>query len=118
MGNSWQNFGAVLAAGRPAEMFRFEAADGGKGVKVTGGEGKALVLVVYYEVEPKPVRILRGENRGETERYRNVVRDLKMVGTWEGGELVVELPVRRKGLEMAVLVQAGNGGHILGAARV
>jgi hypothetical protein len=30
----------------------------------------------------------------------------------------VGLPAKRNGLEMAVLVQAGNGGHILGAVRV
>ena len=118
MGSSWRNLGAVLAAGKPAEQFRFESVDGGKGIKVIGGEGRALVLVVFYEAEPKPVKILRGENKGETERYRNVVRDLKSVGTWEGGELVVELPRWRNGLEMAVLVQADNGGQILGAVRV
>lgn len=121
MGDSWRNLGAVLAAGGPADGVGFEAVEGGKAVRITGGErgGKgALVLLVEYEVSPKPVKILRGENRGETERYRNVVRDLKVVGTWEGGELVVELPARRSGLEMAILVQEGNGGPILGAARV
>jgi hypothetical protein len=118
MGSSWRNLPAVLAAGEPAAQVGFEAVDEGRAVKVVGGEGRALVLVVFYEVEPKPVKILRGENRGETERYRNVVRDLKSLGMWEGGELVVELPPRRNGLEMAVLVQAGNGGQILGAVRV
>jgi hypothetical protein len=77
-----------------------------------------LVLVVFYEVEPKPVKILKGENRGKTETYRNVVRDMKLLGTWKGGELVVGLPERRNGLEMAVLAQADNGGQILGAVRV
>jgi hypothetical protein len=120
MGSSWRNLGAVLAAEKaePGTQFRFETVEGGKGLKVTGGEGRALVLVVFYEAEPKPVKILRGENMGETERYRNVVRDLKLLGTWEGGELVVELPARRNGLEMAVLVQVGNCGQILGAVRV
>ncbi len=119
MGNSWRNLGAVLAAGKAAAAFAFEVVEEGRGVKITGAsERRAVVLAVEYEVEPKQVRILRGENRGETERYRNVVRDLKLVGTWQDGELVVELPVRRSGLEVALLVQAGNGGHILGAVRV
>lgn len=118
MGSSWRNLPAVLGAGKQAPLFRFEAVEGGRGVRVVGAEARALVLVVFYEMEPQLVKILRGENRGETERYRNVVRNLKMLGTWEGGELVLELPAGRSGLEMAVLVQAGNGGQILGAATV
>jgi hypothetical protein len=122
MGSSWRNLSSVLAAAKagPVSRVGFDlVGEGGRrGLKVTGGEGRALVLVVYYEAEPKSVKILRGENMGETERYRNMVRDLKLLGTWDGGELVVELPERRNGLEMAVLVQAGNGGPILGAVRV
>jgi hypothetical protein len=125
MGSSWRDLGNVLASGTlNGGRMRFEAVDGGKDVRIVreegkwNGGGKALVLVVEFEAEPKPVKILRGENRGVTEQYRNVVRDLQVVATWEGGDCVVELPERRRGLEMAVLVQAGDGGHILGAARV
>ena len=84
---------------------------------MVGGKA-ALVFAVFYEVEPAPVKILRGENRGETLPHRNVVRDMAVLGKWEGGVLEAELPARREGLEMAVLVQVGKGGEILGAARV
>jgi hypothetical protein len=118
MGGSWRNLTAVLANGKPNGELRFGLKDKGRVLSVAGSNGRGLVLAVFYESEPEPVRILRGENRGVTERYRNVVRDMQLLGTWEGGEVAVELPPRRNGLEIAVLVQAGNGGPILGAVRV
>jgi len=120
VGGSWRNVPSVLATSKPEGNLAFGFAEGGRVLRVVGGWGQRglVVVVVFYEGEPEPVRILRGENGGVTERYRNVVRDMQVLGTWEGGEVVVELPTRRKGLEMAVLVQAGNGGVILGAARV
>ncbi|KAH8819396.1 thioredoxin-like protein [Xylogone sp. PMI_703] len=88
-------------------------------VRVSGDAGvKADVLVVYYEVAPADVRILRGENRGKTLPHRNIVRDLGSIGRFEGGEGVFEVPERREGLEMVVMVQRGRGGEILSAARV
>lgn len=108
----------MLANSKPNDQLQFAFADGGRVLNVAGGNGRGLVLTVFYEAEPEPVRILRGENRGVMERYRNVVRDMQLLGTWEGGEVKVELPARKDGLEMAVLVQAGNGGQIMGAVRV
>ncbi|KUJ11473.1 DUF1223-domain-containing protein [Mollisia scopiformis] len=92
---------------------------GGKTVEVDGSEtGAALVEVVWYEIEPAPVKVLRGENRGVTIPHRNVVRDLQLIGRWEGGVERFELPEKRHGLEMAILIQKERDGHILGAMRV
>lgn len=90
-----------------------------KVVEISGSDkAKAYIQVVWYEPKPAPVSVLRGENRGVTIEHRNVVRDLKIIGKWEGGNARLELPAGRKGLKMAVLAQRSTGGHILGAARV
>jgi hypothetical protein len=66
------------------------------------------------------IDIQRGENRGHTLKYFNVVRDLAPVGTWSGQPLRIELDraaVLRGGAQtMAVLLQRGQGGPIIGAA--
>lgn len=91
----------------------------GKAVEVSGSDkAKAFIEVVWYEPHPGAVNVLRGENRGVTIDHRNVVRDLKIIGKWEGGMATLDLPAGRKGLKMAVLAQRSTGGHILGAVRV
>ena len=96
--------------------------DGRKRVRIErrDGEwrGKWDVVIVFYEMQPADVKIWRGENRGETLPHRNVVRDMVAISEWQEGEEEFELPTERKGLEMAVLVQAGKGGVILGAVRI
>jgi hypothetical protein len=66
------------------------------------------------------VPILRGENQGRTIVYSNVVRAMMPVGTWSGKEMVVQLDRRSFMLgtadRVAVLLQQGHGGPIVGAA--
>lgn len=68
------------------------------------------------------VPITRGENRGKTVTYTNVVRELIPLGTWNGDLMTVKLhrdAILPAGTEMcAVLVQDGRGGPIIGAALV
>lgn len=67
----------------------------------------------YHEVE-----IQRGENRGRTLGYHNVVRDVREIGEWYGKALEVMLdiePLRSVGEAVAVIVQEGESGHVLGA---
>lgn len=64
------------------------------------------------------VEIKRGENRGRTIAYHNVVRDISPVGMWSGGPMKVELPasaLMRPGDRCAVIVQGDDGGRILAA---
>jgi hypothetical protein len=66
------------------------------------------------------VAINGGENSGHTMTYHNVVADLRAVGQWKGEALSVDLP--RSELEglphdgVAVVVQRGGYGHVVGAA--
>jgi hypothetical protein len=62
--------------------------------------------------------IERGENKGETFDYANVVEDWQVIGKWDGAaplELTAEAPGDRP---VVVLVQAGGVGPILAAARI
>ncbi|MBT8457461.1 MAG: DUF1223 domain-containing protein, partial [Alphaproteobacteria bacterium] len=64
------------------------------------------------------VDIRRGENRGRTLTYHNVVADLTEVAQWDGrGTHAVRARLSGDGSH-AVLVQSANYGVILGAARV
>lgn len=72
-------------------------------------------------IQPKvDVEIKRGENTGRKVTYTNVVRELTPVGTWNGKQMRVEIArtaVMRKDLEqIAVLIQSGKAGPIIGAA--
>jgi hypothetical protein len=70
-----------------------------------------------------PIAIARGENRGRTLTYYNVVRRWLKLGEWNGAARTLSAPVSDLEPEtadsVAVLVQAGNDeapGRILGAS--
>lgn len=68
------------------------------------------------------VPIRRGENAGATVTYYNVVRHFTLVGSWDGSPERLPLPALstlKAGIEEAfVLVQEGQTGPIIGAARL
>ena len=84
-------------------------------------DGEADIWLVAYD-DKHTTEILRGENRGKTLSYHNVVRDIRRVGTWSGEQVTIDLPAG----EMAsngrdgcvVIIQAANQGPILGAAKL
>jgi hypothetical protein len=85
------------------------------------GEHTTVRLVTYSS--NATVEIQRGENRGETITYHNVVRTMRPIGMWEGEEMVITLPAREimgkniDGCVVMVQEDASNGpGRILGAA--
>ena len=64
------------------------------------------------------IEIKRGENRGKTLTYHNVVRDIAPVGMWAGKPVRIELPataIVETATRSAVLVQIDDGGPILRA---
>jgi hypothetical protein len=66
------------------------------------------------------VPITRGENKGKTVTYANVVRELIPIGMWSGKPMSVQLArhsfMRKDAERCAVLLQQGRGGPIIGAA--
>ena len=115
-----------IAAAQPPDRVRLAMRDDGAG-KVTVSVPRsaeadpATVWLVVYDNE-HVTAIKRGENRGRTLRYRNVVRGLQRIGMWHGQAL--ELPVMISEMSpdggdgCAVLLQSQRTGRILAAARV
>jgi hypothetical protein len=74
-------------------------------------------------LKSQTVPIERGENKGKTITYANVVRGLNRVGEWRGGSARFEVPLdmaRKGGDAYVVLLQgtdAARPGLILGAAK-
>ena len=68
------------------------------------------------------VPITRGENRGKTITYSNVVRELIPIGMWSGKATTVQLErhsfMQKDAERFAVLVQQGHAGPIIGSAMI
>ncbi len=103
---------AKAHAGGPAVKMDSGHVTVAAGTPVTGGE----VWLVRYDPRTVQVPIQRGENSGRTLPHRNVVRQLVKLGPWTGHAVDYALPKGDAGLKTAVLVQAGTGGPIVGAA--
>ena len=93
-------------------------------VTIPAGELKqrdVVVWLVRYD-SAREVNIKRGENRGRTIIYRNIVADFRELAMWYGDEIKLELKVselRDGGRDGGViLVQESGSGRIIGAAKV
>jgi hypothetical protein len=84
---------------------------------VSAKEATVWLASIAHRVE---VPITRGENRGKTIVYSNVARRLIPVGTWTGRPMTVRLDrhsfMGGDADRVAVLLQQGHGGPIVGAA--
>jgi hypothetical protein len=82
-------------------------------------ESTIWLAMVHREFE---VKIERGENRGKSIKYVNVVRDLNPIGMWSGKATTHTLSreaVSAPGNGLCVvLLQSGKAGAIIGAAAV
>lgn len=92
-------------------------------IRVGPGEGKANILIAYFERE-RTIDIDKGENRGKTINYWHAVTDMETIGMWEGKETNLVLPAdmlkkKKKAGGCAILVQrmrtADTPGAIVGA---
>jgi hypothetical protein len=85
-----------------------------------GAHPKDATLWLAVIAKSVEVKIRRGENRGRTITYHNVVREIIPIGMWNGQPMTVRLPrdsFMRPGTERcAVLLQQGKAGPIVGAA--
>jgi hypothetical protein len=86
----------------------------------TGAQVKEATVWLAAITASVEVPIAKGENKGRTIVYSNVVRRLMPVGTWSGTEMAVKLDrssFMTSGADRcAVLLQQGYGGPIVGAA--
>ena len=80
-------------------------------------EATVWLAIVKSRVD---VKIPRGENAGRSITYTNVVRELAPVGMWTGKPMQIRLArnaiMRAEADACAILLQAGDGGPIIGAA--
>jgi len=80
--------------------------------------GGAEVWLVRYDPREQDVVVRKGDNRGQTVAHRNVVREIRRLGSWRGRPTAYRLPPPTEdGLATAVLVQGPEGGRILAAAQ-
>jgi hypothetical protein len=118
---------AVARQERPELPVNVEIDEGGQRVRLSaaGGRGDAAragSVWIMPVMREKTVVIARGENKGRTISYANVVRGMTKLGDWNGQALSLEMP--SSSLKTAdsdgyvIVVQgAGKAGGILGAAR-
>jgi hypothetical protein len=109
----------IQAAGRPR---------GGPALMVSNGElrlgaarvsGPATIWLVRYDPREQRVPISAGENEGRTLPHRNIVRQLRNVGTWTGAAQSLSLPPSPDvAWASAILIQRGRGGPIIAARRL
>jgi hypothetical protein len=116
-----KSFKAFAAAQVPV---RLSAVDGKLAIEIgaapkgaPSAEATVWLAPIAGSVE---VPITRGENHGKTIVYSNVARGLIPVGTWNGKAMTVRLDrhsfMYGDADRIAVLVQQGPGGPIIGAA--
>lgn len=102
---SWTERGNILIEAGPA----LETA--------TMKEATIWLAVIQKSAE---VTVPSGENRGKTLTYTNVVRELTTVGTWTGQPMRIQLAraalMRPQMESVAILIQQGKAGPIIGAA--
>ncbi len=126
----WINGRTTVLGANPARVAQLIAAGGPRGgpdVAISSGRavigagravtGGADVWLVRYDPRTIEVAIRAGENGGRTVPHRDVVRQPTRIGHWKGTALTIALPAGGAGLKTAVLLQAGQGGPILSAAK-
>ena len=84
------------------------------------GSGDLPDMIVFLATySPKEtVDVRRGENAGRKLTYHNVVRKMAPIGKWNGQGTYAASANVPGDTPVVVLVQAGNGGPILGASRL
>lgn len=76
----------------------------------------AQIALAYYRSH-EMVEIGAGENSGLVVEYRNVVTEWSELGAWSGDDATFSAPDRADSNGVAVIVQLGDAGPIVGAKR-
>jgi hypothetical protein len=101
-------------AGGPSLGFSGGAVKVGAGAAPAGGADVWLARYIPHAVE---VTIPRGENAGHTLPYKHVVREMVLLGEWQGEAATFLVPGGDPSLAEAALVQSHGAGPILAAAK-
>jgi hypothetical protein len=101
-------------AGGPSIGFSGGAVTVGAGAAPAGGADVWLARYIPHAVE---VTIPRGENGGHTLPYKHVVREMVLLGEWQGEAATFPVSGGDSSLAEAALVQAHGAGPILAAAK-
>jgi hypothetical protein len=101
-------------ASGPSVAFDGRTVKIGQGAAPAGG---AEVWVARYDPRVVEVAVRRGENAGRTLPHKDVVREMVLVGQWDGHAAAFPVPAGGAGLAEAAIVQAAGAGPILAAAR-
>jgi hypothetical protein len=94
-------------------------------IDVGSGAGQPAAVWLLAVVRSKTIAIGRGENRGKTITYNNVVRSWQQLGAWAGKAVHHSVPLARFASNDAdfvvVMLQSGSAeapGPIYGAAKI
>jgi hypothetical protein len=91
-------------------------------IAAMGGVKAPATVWLAHTLSSRTVNIGAGENTGRVITYSNVVRDFAAVGKWSGEALTLELPAHGAQGDLtdgvAVWVQSGNPGPVLGAVQI
>lgn len=123
MGNNAKDLQALVTKGNAFSTTQtveiFYLSQGG-GITVFGPRnGRGVVSVIRYDDSARDVSITHGENGRLVLPHNHIVKDVTHLGRWSGGSQSYILPPLQAGGEkVAVLVQAGAGGPVFGAARI
>jgi hypothetical protein len=101
-------------AGGPSVGFSGGAVTVGAGAAPAGGADVWLARYIPHAVE---VTIPRGENGGHTLPYKHVVREMVLLGKWQGEAASFPAPAGSPDLAEAAIVQTNGAGPILAAAK-
>lgn len=80
--------------------------------------GGAEVMAVHYKPGLQTVDVRSGDNRGQSVRHVNVVRQVYRLGDWDGRPALYELPANSSSQDkVVVLVQGKSDRRIISASR-
>ena len=96
-----------------------------KEIRIVVGAGHSAqdaTIWLFHILGKSTVSIGAGENEGQKVTYHNVVRDARAVGLWKGQQVTLDLPRAEMASPphdaIAVVVQQGGYGRIVGAAMI